>query len=218
MGGAVSRLASPRRGRRPRSSPLSMERLRHSICAELGAETARPVLRSVDEDAATGRARADPEALPAIVSDRLQQRHRRCRSDCVRDPADPENTPLLPDPLKLRFRRAHGQDPVELLDRCRFAVGSEGSQQRISENTNLSHISVGRPQGLTVAAPRQEAPERGGVREQLGVFLEQVPRIHEVDRELDRIVLFLEHPAMLTSKDQIRLMILTVTSDGEVRR
>src|SRR5205823_3750071 len=151
----LSRLAS----RGPGSAPLTMEGLRHAVGAELRAETARPVLRPIDEDTAAGRACADPKALPAVVADCLEQRHRRHRGDPVRQPPDPLDPPLLSGPLELGPRGALAKNTVELFHRCFLVTCSERRTQGIAQGANLGHIPGARAQSLAVASPAQKALE-----------------------------------------------------------
>src|SRR6478609_8911625 len=55
----------------------------------------------------------------------------------------------------------------------------------------------------------EKALERRCITQQLGIRLELVPGVDEIDCERDRVAGFLEHSRMLTSKDQSRLMTLT---------
>src|SRR5437867_1322921 len=94
-----------------------MQRLRHAVGAELGAEAAGTILRPVNEDAAARGTRTDAEPLPPVVPNRLKQRHSGRGRERVDERADPADAPRFSASLELRLRAALGEDAVELTHR-----------------------------------------------------------------------------------------------------
>jgi pimeloyl-ACP methyl ester carboxylesterase len=164
--------------------------LAHPIGAERTAVAAAAIAGAVDEDATARRGRAEAEPVPAVCADDFEKGERGHGGDLVGRGSSRHRVVEHPAPVVVPDELRHGSrladDAVQDLDRLQFALGLERLPQAAAEGAEATDIGrrdgVGR--GLE-AEPAEPAYEDGLVSDELGRRGEDIPRVHEVDGELE---------------------------------